>query len=233
MRHDQKRVRVALRNLLAVTVAIALSCVLAGCGAAGTGAADPATAVSTTTVFPSRFTAAGYQALRAYLRLDEESHHEHGLPLARIERLQPLCAHLGPNAIDLEVQGLRSACTGSLRQARAVLEIPACKKLAVNPRRQCVVNGFSRFASASEQVVGAENGMFQVLAKGPCDTFLHIGVSQDRRLLGASNNVVEALQSYSLTRKLLNTWQRAFDADFRSGPSLAVEVRRSKVCRPV
>jgi len=104
-----------------------------------------------------------------------------------------LCGHLGPNAVDLEVQGLRSGCAGGLRQARALLAIPACNKLVVSVRRQCVVNGFRLFASGSEELVGAENGILQILGKGPCYTLMETGVPQDRRLLSATNNVVATL----------------------------------------
>ena len=216
-----------MRRSLVVIVVIGLSCVCAGCGL-GTSAD-----ASTTSASATRFTPAGYQALRAYLRLGYRLHNEAGLTLAKIERMRPLCRHLGPNSVDLEVQGIRSGCAGALTVTGALAEIRVCDTLVDSAQRPCVVKALQLFASGEEQVVAAENGILQILGNGPCYTFMNKGVPQDRRLLAVTNQLVAALDSDSATRQLLNSWQHALNVDLGTEPSLAAEAKRAKACQPV
>ena len=216
-----------MRRSLAVIVVIGWSCLCAGCGV-GTSAT-----ASTTSASATRFTPAGYQALRAYLRFGNRLHNEPGLTLAKIDRMRPLCRQLGPNSVDLEVQGIRAVCASALKVAGGLVEIRVCDTLVESAQRPCAVKAFQLFASGEEQGVAAENGILQILGGGPCYTFMNEGVPQDRRLLAVTDQLVAALDSDSVTRQLLSSWQHALNVDLGTEPSLAAEAKRAKACQPV
>jgi Peptidase A4 family len=216
---------VAPRRSLALIIAIMLSCLATGCGGSGGVVIVPST---------STFSRAGYQALHAYLRfavsLSRETGNS-GLPPARIERLRPLCRHLGPNVVDLEVQGVRAWCAGGLAQALALHELRACVTVR-NAQRRCDVVAFRRFANATTAVVSAENGILQILGTGPCYTMVDAGVPQNQRLLTVTEQLETTLDGGYATHRLLDSWQHALDVSFVTAPNLSSQVRHSTACRP-
>lgn len=214
------------RRSLAVVVAIGLACLVAACGGSSEVTAGP----STTT-----FTRAGYQALNAYLRLSVKLSREagnKGLPPARINRLRPVCRHLGPNSIDIEVRGVRSWCAGDLMQAAALYEFRACTKLVGRAGGRCNVTAFRRFAHATNEVTAAQNGILQILGAGPCYKMMDAGVPQNQRLLDVTDQLAGALSDQYVPRKLLNQWQQALSINLATAPDLSVQVRHSTACQP-
>ena len=214
------------RRSLALIGVIALSCFVAACGGSGAVTAGP----STTT-----FSRAGYGALSAYLRLAVKLSREagdKGLPAARINHLRPLCRHLGPNSIDIEVRGVRSLCTGDLVQAAALYEFRACTKLGSADEGRCNVTAFRRFANATNQVTAAQNGILQILGTGPCYKMIDAGVPQNQRLVSIDTQLESAFSAQYAPPGLLNRWQQALSIDLATAPDLSAQVRQSTACQP-
>jgi hypothetical protein len=214
------------RRALLLVVAIGLSWLLAACGGSAGVAAGPSTPT---------FTHAGYQALSAYLRLSVKLSREvgnRGLPAAKINRLRPVCRHLGPNSIDIEVRGVRSWCTGDLAQAAALYEFRACTKLGDRDEGRCNLTAFRRFANATNEVTGAQDGILQILGTGPCYTMMDTGVPQNQRLLRVTDEVESELSDQYVPLKLLNQWQQALSIDLATAPDLSEQVRHSTACQP-
>jgi hypothetical protein len=214
------------RRALLLAVAIGLSWLLSACGGSNGVAAVP----STTT-----FTRAGYQALSAYLRFSVKLSREvgnKGLPAAKINRLRPVCRHLGPNSIDIEVRGVRSWCTGDLAQAAALYELRACTKLEGRDEGRCNLSAFRRFANATNEVTGAQDGILQILGTGPCYTMMDTGVPQNQRLLRVTDEMESGFSEQYVPLKLLNQWQQALGIDLATAPDLSAQVRHSMACQP-
>jgi hypothetical protein len=215
------------RRWLTLMVALGLSCLVAACGGANDVGAGP----STTT-----FSRTGYQALRAYLRLSVKLSREagtKGLPEARINRLQPLCRHLGPNSVDIEVRGMRAWCTGDLVQAAALYDFRACTKLVGRSEGRCDLTAFRRFAHATNEVTAAQDGILQILGTGPCYKMIDVGNPQNLRLLNVTDELEGALSEQYLPRKLLSQWQQALSINLATAPDLSAQVRHSPACQPL
>ncbi len=213
------------RRVVLLAVAIGLSWLLSACG----GSNGVAAGTSTT------FTRAGYQALSAYLRLSVKLSREagnKGLPATKINRLRSVCRHLGPNSIDLEVRGVRSWCAGDLAQAAALYEFRACSKLGGRDEGRCNLIAFRRFDNATNEVTGAQNGILQILATGPCYRMMNTGVPQNQRLLRVTDDLESALSGQYASIKLLSQWQQALSIDLATAPDLAAQVRHSTACQP-
>jgi Peptidase A4 family len=214
---------VTTRRSLALFMVIGLSCLVAACG--GSDAGPHATT----------FSRAGYQALSAYLRFSVKLSREEGskgLPAARINRLRPVCRHLGPNSVDIEVRGVQSWCTGELAQAAALYEFRACTKLVGRVGGRCDLTAFRRFEHATLEVVAAQNGVLQILGTGPCYKMMDAGVPSNRRLLGATDQLGSALSYQYVPHKYVTQWQQALSMNLATAPDLSAQVRHSTACQP-
>ena len=89
----------------------------------------------------------------------------------------------------------------------------ACTKLADANEGRCNVTAFRRFANATNEVTGAQDGILQILGTGPCYTMMDTGVPQNQRLLRVTDELESALSDQYAPPKLLNQWQQALSID--------------------